>query len=244
MRLRSVCAAVVALLAVACVPLRRAVVSEDADVDDVEMSEEEDALIGDAGPWSAGQLAVLNAAIARATQIASDTAFLAIVRESAAANEIVWTPRNLSHLPDSVHDQATEWTLRRFAEAGHFRTSEIGVGDWTFDRRLKRTTRARTVACPLRKQVCTSFRTRFHPKIVDARAVNALANTVVHERIHAFGQVHVSQRRRFNYCEAPSVIGDIGESLLAHRDRNAPVRPRQKLCPPLEKRLRARGIVR
>jgi hypothetical protein len=232
------------LLTTSCIPISSAIVREEVDVEDVQMSEEEDELLGNTGAWSEERAAILDEAISRATQLTSDTVFLTIVRESASANEIVWTARNLSHLPDSAHASPTDWILSRFSQAGHFRVPEIRVGDWTFSRTLRKTTRAKTVACPLRKQLCTTFRTRFHPRIVSSNALNSLANTVIHERIHAFGQVHVSQKRSQNYCEAPSVIGDIGESLLEFREQNRPIQPRQRLCPPLEARLRARGIVR
>lgn len=244
MLMRFYLVALLTLLATSCIPIQSAIVPEEVDVEDIHMSEEEDELLGNTGAWSEERAEVLDEAIARATQISADTAFLAIVRESASENEIVWTARNLSHLPDSAHANPTEWILSRFSQAGHFRVSEIGVGNWTFSRTLRKTTRAKTVACPLRKQLCTTFRTRFHPRIVRRKALNALANTVIHERIHAFGQVHVSQKRSLNKCEAPSVMGDIAESLLEFREQNRPIQPRQTLCPPLEKRLRARGIVR
>ncbi|HEY0038723.1 MAG TPA: hypothetical protein VGB66_18630 [Longimicrobium sp.] len=212
--------------------------------EDLPLTEAEDRALGEARAWSTAELAILDSAIARAERIAADTAFLQIVRESAVANEIVWRKKNLTNLPDTVHRRATEWILQRFREAGHFRTTEIRAGEWEFDPAKKKSTRAMTPACLRSRQPCTTFSTRFHPAIVRSDALNALANTVIHERIHAFGQRHISQKRRRNRCEAPSVIGDVAESLLAWRDQGQPIEPRQTLCRTLAARLRARGIVR
>lgn len=190
--------------------------------------------------WKTSQINILNQARTLAVNITSDREFQEIVLASADANEIAWPTATLKNIPVAEREHPTRWVLDRLDEVGHFPISEILVGGWS----PQSQTRAKTFPCLLRNQLCTNFTTRFLPRIVRSNALIALANTFIHERIHAIGQVHVSKERKRNLCEAPSVIGDIAESLLANRELGRPIRPRQRLCPAINVRLRALNIVR
>lgn len=192
--------------------------------------------------WTTSEISILNEARALAVDITSDREFQEIVLAAADANEIAWPTGTLRNIPVAERGRPTRWVIDRLDEVGHFPISEILVGNLTWTRRKK--IRAKTVACLLVNQLCTRFTTRFNPRIVRSDRLIALANTFIHERIHAIGQRHVSQDRTLNLCEAPSVIGDIAESLLARRELGRPITPRQRLCRAINDRLRALDIVR
>lgn len=213
------------------------------EVQDITLTEKEANALAPTRAWTQDESSILNDARARALNITSDSQFREIVLAAADANEISWPRDTMKNLPREARRSPTRWVLNRLTQVGHFPISEIQVGGWVFDppRRAKR---AGTLVCLLRRQPCTTFRTWFHPDIVRRDSLIPLVNTFVHERIHAIGQEHVSQERRRNRCEAPSIIGDIAESLLERRALGQPIRPRQRLCPSLNTRLQALDIVR
>ncbi|HEU0299886.1 MAG TPA: hypothetical protein VFR37_10535 [Longimicrobium sp.] len=191
--------------------------------------------------FDARQTGLITDAVRRANSITSDTTFVAVLREMEIAREIDWGRRRRRLIPRSAQSAPTAWLVGRFATEGNYRVSDVGVGT-TFS---YPPTTAVTTACIPFSTTCALV-THVSPAWVTrtSQMINALANTLVHERVHSYGQMHgLSQKRGPNMCDAAYVIGDLAESLLRRRDEGAPIVPRQVLCRKLRRRLVARGVV-
>ena len=190
--------------------------------------------------FTPAQQALLMDAIAWAEIVTADTSFRAIVREMEAAGEIAWGWKRRRLLPSGARQAPTAWLVDRFTTEGHYALEEIGVSQASYP-----PTTAVTTACNPLDPTC-ALETDISPRYVTSTAAipGALANTLVHERVHSFGQQHGwSQKRGPNKCDAAYVMGDLAESLLRHRTDGAPIIPRETLCRSLQRRLTARRIV-
>lgn len=196
--------------------------------------------------FTAEQTALLRRALPAADSIVADPVFRAVARQMEEEEQIHWTEDKLELIPDGARSRPTAWLLARFEKEGGHRLEELSP-----ERYGGTEITAVTRPCGPYDPVCRPI-TRVNVEILRAdsgvdpeRTVHALANTLVHERVHAFGQKHGrSQARAPNRCDAAYVLGDIAETLLRHRAEGAPVVPRQTLCLGLQHRLRARGVVR
>ena len=133
------------------------------------------------------------------------------------------------------------WLLGRFETEGNYRVTDVHVGtSFSYP-----PTTAVTTACVPFSNTC-ALQTHVSPVWVTRTTgmSNALANTLVHERVHSYGQMHGwSQKSGPNRCDAAYVMGDLAESLLRRREEGAPIVPRGALCRSLRRRLVERGIV-
>lgn len=188
--------------------------------------------------WTPEQAARVSRAIQRADSIVTDPVYVSILRDLEARRRISWPGRTRSLLPSTADARPTSWMLDRFAREGNYGMDDIGGRNFPDPR-----TTASTAPCVPFQAGC-KLETDLGITYVDSATVEEIANTLIHERVHSFGQEHAwGQQRRFNLCDAPYVMGDLAEMLLLHRDTGQPVAPRQKLCRALHKRLRADGIV-
>lgn len=190
--------------------------------------------------FTSADTALITRAVSLANSITADTAFAAVLREMEAAREIDWGRRKRRLLPRESKRAPTGWVVGRFAAEGNYGLRDVGAGTFSYP-----PTTAMTKACVPFSTSCP-LRTRLAPGYVayTGQRINALANTLVHERVHSFGQIHGRrQTRGANLCDAAYVMGDLAESLLEHRAQGAPIAPRQVLCRALHRRLAARRIV-
>lgn len=82
------------------------------------------------------------------------------------------------------------------------------------------------------------------------RDAASIANTLVHERMHAYCYVHVAQYRDRAYCDPSYVVGDLAEVVLRYRHAlgsSGPVAVRpvahvNALCPSLCRALAREGV--
>jgi hypothetical protein len=195
---------------------------------------------GSEADFTPSQRALLAEAIAQANRITSDTAFLTILREMEVSGEIEWGRKRRRLLPRAARRAPIAWLLNRFEAEGNYGSDDIGVSEVSYP-----PTTAVTTACIPFSPSCALI-TEISPSYVTATTTmkNALANTLVHERVHSFGQQHGwSQARGPNMCDAAYVVGDLAESLLRSRDEGTSIVPRQALCGKLHRRLVARRIV-
>lgn len=65
------------------------------------------------------------------------------------------------------------------------------------------------------------------------------ANNLVHERVHAYGQVHVGRYSEPNKCDLAYVAGNLAEAILRSTASGGPLPADSKLCPALTAELRA-----
>lgn len=194
-----------------------------------------------APPFTPEQADLLRRAIATADSIVTDPVFRSVARGMEEWGSVDWRENRGKLLPEEAVPGRTQWLLARFGKEGNYRMEDV------HPRRARGTgTTAWTRACRPSSPTCR-LETDVNLNVVyvdSGRTIYALANTLIHERVHSFGQVHgASQYRADNVCDVAYVLGDMAEALLRHRAERAPIRPREDLCPALHERLEARGIV-
>lgn len=193
------------------------------------------------GQFTAAQLSLITAALVRADSVTADSQFQSTLLQMATEGELQWTEKNFRLIPDSVRSSATQWILHRFSAEGNYRLLDV------FAKRKRSSTTAWTTACIPYNPECslqTALNTRY-VYVAPDRTIYAITNTLVHERVHSFGQEHgESQYRWDNVCDAAYILGDLAEAILRRRAEGTPIEPRERLCPALETRLRTLGIVR
>ncbi|MFL5538207.1 MAG: hypothetical protein ACJ8J0_04410 [Longimicrobiaceae bacterium] len=183
-------------------------------------------------------------ALVTADSIVADTTFRRLLTELDADGKIDWRARQDTNLPDDAGRGRAAWFLARFATDGNFPVNRINARRTNSD-----VTTAWTAPCVVDTRRCR-LETDLNPYFLDqwVREGNpfALVNTLVHERVHAFGEVHgYGQTRPPNACDLAYVAGDLAMYLLKSRAAAAAVDPgRETLCPELVTRLRMLGALR
>jgi hypothetical protein len=65
-----------------------------------------------------------------------------------------------------------------------------------------------------------------------------LLNTLIHERVHSFCQIHISeQTRNANQCDASYIAGDLAEALILHKMGLTEREMDKPICPALLKKM-------
>jgi hypothetical protein len=197
--------------------------------------------------WSAN--AILQQAIDTATRIVVDTTFVAVLHEMEEAGEYSWRAGRVSdsllyRYPPDARAKPVSWLLARLVLYGQFDTARISLRTTIeINGKPSPSTRAATYPCSYRQSACPATRgTTLRRDIVAESSLVPLTNTLLHERMHAFGHVHWKGNRPTGLCEAPYVMGDLAELILFYRQDGRATRPRQTPCPALQRRLRSRGI--
>lgn len=194
-----------------------------------------------APPFTAEQAALLRGALSAADSIVADPVFRSVARRLEERGSIDWQENRGRLLPEEAVPRRTQWLLARFENEGNYRMEEL------YPRRARDTvTTAWTTPCRPSDREC-AYETDVNLNVVyvgPARTLYALTNTLVHERVHSFGQMHGrSQYRAPNVCDVSYVLGDLAEALLRHRAEGTAIRPREELCPALQERLEELGVV-
>jgi hypothetical protein len=104
----------------------------------------------------------------------------------------------------------TAWLIAKFKAEGPFQRSQIKP--WRKWNPFSSTTASTAAGTP---------RTRLNLWRLDRTSIS-IANTLFHERVHGFGQVHAhGQTKNGNQCDAAYVVGDLAEYLLVERGQIA-----------------------
>jgi hypothetical protein len=200
-----------------------------------------DSAVSSAAPadvFTPAQAARVSQAVQRTNVIVTDSTFVAVMRDLEANRRISWRGKSLELLPRDARALPASWLLARFAREGNYTMAQIGARNFPDP-----LTTASTAPCDPADTAC-ALETDLGIQYVEEATVDAIANTLVHERVHSFGQKHArGQSRKRNLCDASYIMGDLAEALLRYRDTGAAVTPREDLCPALHDRLERDGIV-
>lgn len=176
--------------------------------------------------------ALVSDAHAIGTRTVGDPLFREIVLELSSAGGIDWSGERARHFPAEARVAPDEWLLEQFAAHGLFHVDSIRpwaklLPPWSH-------TKATSYACgPTVKLNVLRLR----------RSEYSVANTLVHERVHSFCQIHPeSQERPPNVCDAAYVYGELAEIIARYRSGEETVTPTEEPCPSLCAALLRRGI--
>lgn len=177
------------------------------------------------------------AGIVAQNQALADPRFSEIVREAdnrrraAGARGLIVNLAQCSPWQSLRAEQpALEWLLDQFKRQGGYLREDIGFyrPKWRFSRAVARTSAPCATAVEFNEY-----------KLADPAAI---ANTLVHERVHRFGHGHMRNNKRpDNACDAAYVAGDAAEALLVHKGRITDYRF-EPMCKSLCEALAGRGI--
>lgn len=164
--------------------------------------------------------------------VIADPLFREVFMELDQAGAVIWEAESLtvSAAGDaSRHPSPTRWLLDRYADRGGFALGVVSTwrkwNPWS-------STNAATV--PGRDA------TRLNSWNLGPDG-QAIAPTLIHERVHSFGQVHAhGQYKQPNQCDAAYIAGDLAEALLARSSARPVTEPH--VCPALCEALRRRNL--
>lgn len=195
--------------------------------------------------FSETQRAQIDDARSLMSRAVDDPRFEAVLLAMGANGEIEWEGRLASGLTERP-DDPTRWLLDRYAEADAPETEDIrpyvpylGFGALS-------STKASAGYGSRRIRLNVVYLERPTARIV--RDPISIANTLVHESAHTFGQTHGgSQRADVNACDAAYVAGALAEALLRSDAAGGAIGEDEvssPVCTRLAARLRARGVLR
>jgi hypothetical protein len=193
--------------------------------------------------FSLEELMLLQRAIARADSVVSDSTYRRLLTQMGSSQDIKWERGHLRLVPvEGRHDPA-EWFLARFLREGNFTLAEIHP----VEPDSVHATVAWTSACA--PSVC-ALETYLNPWVIRSWEGEGypygLTNTLIHERIHAFGLEHAHGQKRWpNACDFAYVAGDVAEVMLRSRAAGAavPEDADEPLCPAVRRRLVTAGLI-
>ena len=195
--------------------------------------------------FSETQRAQVEDARSLVSRVVEDPRFEAVLLDMGANDEIEWEGRLASGLTERPAD-LTRWLVDRYKEAGAPQTENIRPyvpyrGLWPLSK-----TRAAAGYGSDEIKLNVVYLERPTSRIV--RDPISIANTLVHESAHTFGQIHRgSQRADANACDAAYVAGALAEALLRSDAAGGAIMEKEissPVCASLAARLQARGVLR
>lgn len=195
--------------------------------------------------FTATQREQIRLALARADSAVSDPRFGDILEMMESARQISWSFGRGGLLPREASGNRTAWLVARFRKNGNFRADQLHARDLDEPNTV---TTAWTSPCVDDTPDCPG--SDLNPGFLDKWAREgdtfALTNTVVHERVHSFGQRHswLSQTTGANKCDLAYVAGDLAEVLMRSRAAGGAIPDDTSLCRALRRQLANRGLTR
>lgn len=181
--------------------------------------------------FSAIQLITLQRAWDMANASVHDSLFKKILLQMSAAKEIEWGPKRVTSIPASQRANPGAFIISEFDKRGllalnRFQAMLYSPGS---------PTTGSTLPCDSTINVNVNKLTR---------SLADIAGTMVHERVHSFCQKHNNNKRKNNICDMAYISGSLSIAIHYYRaNGSVPVRATESLCPALDKRLRAMGII-
>lgn len=161
--------------------------------------------------------------------------FKKILLELEASNDIDWSEGRTNFIKENLSDYQsnTHWLIEKYETKGVY--DENSVFLWRKFNPWSSTT-AVTTQC-VEKTKLNKWKLK--------RDKYSILNTLIHERVHSFCQVHPNgkQTREANVCDASYVAGDLAEVLILkkmgikEREMNKPI------CPALKKKIEEYDLI-
>lgn len=158
---------------------------------------------------TADQWPVVDQAVRLQAIVLDDPKFSAVLRDLEARGAITWTDTLIpsAQAQARTHSTPVDWLVARYREAGGFQRADIRL--WRKLNPWSSTTASTAAGSP---------RTRLNIWRLN-RPADSVAATLIHERVHSFGQVHAhGQTKPPNRCDAANIAGDLTESILHRGD--------------------------
>lgn len=151
----------------------------------------------------------VNKAINLQQTIINDPLFEKILTELETSGQIDWSEGRTDYIREKLtsYKSNTDWLLSEYKNKGGFNKDSVFL--WRKFNPLSSTT-AVTSQC-IEKTKLNKWNLN--------RNEYSILNTLIHERVHSFCQVHPKgkQTREANKCDASYVAGDLAEILISHR---------------------------
>jgi hypothetical protein len=153
----------------------------------------------------------------------------------ASQGQIDWkapgTTRRYSLLPREQWGRSSAYILEQFAQRGLNKIGDFQAYKWP-----QGSTVTGESACKAKPKV--------NVNLIMARAVESIAGTIVHERIHTFCQRHTCNCPENNQCDMAYQSGSLVRVITLYRANNSkPVSLRRyKMCKALRNELKAQQI--
>ena len=158
--------------------------------------------------FSDSQSALVSDAIKLQNEAIASPEFAEILASLDRTNKIKWEEPLIAsaNLEATSFPSKTAWLISKFANPGLFQTAD--VRPWRKWNPFSSTTATTTPGQPYTRLNLWRLK----------RTNISVANTLIHERVHSFGQKHANgQSKPGNECDAAYVAGDLAESLLLQR---------------------------
>lgn len=188
--------------------------------------------------------------IARAITLADaaigDPLFAQVLVSMQTAGEIDWENR-ARKIPAEYRSDPTGWIVSRFAVEGNFNSDRVEI--WrmkTWSGGTNTVTVGATYPCVTDSPGCplaTATNVYFVDRWARIGDEYSFANNLVHERVHAFGQIHDGQYSYPNRCDLAYVAGNLAEAVLRYRVTKTALPHDDSLCEALVQRLEAVDIM-
>ena len=195
--------------------------------------------------FSETQRAQIDDARSLMSRAVDDSRFEAVLLAMGANDEIEWEGRLASGLAERPEDP-TRWLVDRYESTDAPETENIRpyvpyLGFWPLSK-----TRAAAGYGSDEIKLNVVYLERPTSRIV--RDPISIANTLVHESAHTFGQIHGdSQEAGVNACDAAYVAGALAEALLRSDAAGGAIMENEissPVCASLAAQLQARGVLR
>jgi hypothetical protein len=173
----------------------------------------------------------IDSALVAARAASTDTLFVALLRHMDERGELHWGRLRFRNVPKANRDSAATYFLARYARHAQFKRDSILPYEWPPD--------VMTMASTIPSTGWTKLNvTKLN------RSVASIAGTLVHERGHDLGQIHIDNTAVNNRCDFAYVAGDLVAAIHRYRaagSKTVAVSPDPE-CPHLVSHLRARQI--
>ncbi|MFC7443696.1 hypothetical protein C7H62_0237 [Mesoflavibacter sp. HG96] len=168
-------------------------------------------------------------------EVIKNPLFKKIILELEATNDIDWSEGRTNFIKEDIaeYKSYTHWLIEKYESKGVY--DENSVFLWRKFNPFSSTT-AVTTQC-----VETTKLNKWKLK----RDEYSILNTLIHERVHSFCQVHPNgkQTRDANVCDASYVAGDLAEILVLNQMGIKERVMNKPICPALKKKVEEYNLI-
>ncbi|QTD38108.1 hypothetical protein JL193_02035 [Polaribacter batillariae] len=168
-------------------------------------------------------------AISLQEDVINNPFFKKILLELEVTNDIDWSEGRTSFIKEDLNDYQsnTHWLIDKYETKGGYDKNAVFL--WRKFNPWSSTT-AVTTKC-VEKTKLNKWKLK--------RDKYSILNTLIHERVHSFCQVHPNgkQTRVANVCDASYVAGDLAEILILNKMGVKERKMNKPICPALKKKI-------